>query len=301
MQKQWGLAQMLWFGTAAILLLSGTALHAQISTNNLRIWFNADTGVTVDSSGSNVVRWADQSAYGNDATQVALDASKQPTRVTNALNGHSVLRFGAYPSEADYLSLTNNTINLTSGLTMFIVAKNAVRQNYNGLFRIGPAGTPFNGNSDLEVYWQAGATDAGSGNLFYLVNRTTYPSPFGQVQQNDSLPAVSSYYLFDVTATSGSATMRMNGANTGVSSGNTYVPTVADWASIGVGYGGSGISLNGDIAAIAVYDADLSPEQRSLVANRLADIYGLSIPEPTAMALLGLSGRLLLWRKRGTS
>ena len=42
-------------------------------------------------------------------------------------------------------------------LSIFIIAKNATRKNYQGIFRIGTV--PYSDPSNLEVYWQQGDTD----------------------------------------------------------------------------------------------------------------------------------------------
>lgn len=284
------------FGVVLALVAGVAPLQAQISTNNLLAWFNADAGVTVDSGGSNVVRWADQSANGNDATQTALDPVHQPTRVTSALHGHSILRFGPYPTEADYLSLTNNTLDLTSGLSIFIVAKNAVRKDYNGLFRIGPAGSPFNASSDLELFWNQSGSTVNSGYAEYVSNRGT-----GSVGQQElgpgATPPVGSYYIYDVIATPSTAQMRINTTNAPTVFGTPFAPLAVNWAAIGVGYGGGLQSLNGDIAEIVIYNTNLSASQRDNVWAYLEGKYALGIPEPSTMVLLGLVA-VVFWRRR---
>lgn len=275
-------------------------LHGQIITNNLLAWFNADAGVTVDVTGSNVVRWADQSANGNDATQTALNPVNQPALVTNALNGHSVLRFESLVSSAGskfhFLSLTNNTLDLTAGLSIFIVAKNAGNQNYNGLFRIGPSGSPYAVvSSDLEIYWNN--SPSGSGRAEYVSDRTAGGAAVGQQELSYlSSPSVGKYYLLDAIATPSSAQMRVNTNNAVNVYQTATTPNFANWASIGVGYGGD--SLHGDIAEIIIYNTNLSVSQRDGVWAYLEGKYALGIPEPSMLALLGLSGVVLILRRR---
>ena len=296
MQKQSGLAQMLWFGTAVVLLLSGTALHAQISTNNLLLWFKADAGVTVDGSGTNVSQWADQSGNGYLAVQTLTTPGDRPDLVTNAINGQPALHFdGTFGG--DRLVISNNTVNLTSGLSIFIVARNYVRRNYNGLFKIFPGSNPGTGSSDLEIYWQEGTTDNGSGTLLYIANRDTYPTTYGEIDSFDQGPAVGRPYLYDLVAVSSGATQRVNGATAGVPVGNTFVPVNADFAAIG--YGFSQYPLDGEFAELIVYNAALSSSQRDNVWAYLEGKYSLGLPEPSTMTLLGLGGMVLLWRRRG--
>lgn len=276
----------------ALLAACSLPLHAQVSTNNLLVWLKADSGVTVDSSGSNVVRWADQTVNANDATQTANTPGSQPTLVANALNGHSVLRFNS----GDYLSLTNQALNLTNGLSIFIVAKNQDRHNYNGLFRIGPSGSPFQANSELELYWSQGTTDAGSGNVNYSVNRTTYPVNWGFLAKADAAPPVTSNYIVDVVASTAGTELRVNGSLAQGMPGALWGPKAVNWASIGVGYGGDGAAdtLRGDFAEILIYNTGLSTNQRNAVYDYLNQTYFQAIPEPGVLGLMGLAGFVLL-------
>lgn len=276
--------------------------HAQSLpvTHNLQLWFNADVGVTVDGSGINVTRWADQSGNGNDATQVALNPSLQPDYVPTALNGHAVLRFDG---GSDHLLVTNTAVNLTNGLSIFIVARNAERKNYNGLFRLGPSGDPFTSTSSLEIYWNDSGGSAFSGNSVYTANRTT-PS-FSFVGGGNPPVVLNKYYLYDVLAVSSAVTQRVNSVdqNGGFGGDTFFVPASTNngFAAIGVGYGGDPAGdLRGDIAEILVYNTALNTTERLNVEAYLDGKYSLGIPEPSLATLLALSAVLLL-RGRGTS
>jgi hypothetical protein len=178
-------------------------------------------------------------------------------------------------------SLTS--VNLTNGLSIFIVAENDLRKNYNGLFRIHSV--PYSGSADLEIYWQAGT--AGSGNPVYAVNR---PSPFGGLQAFNVPPAPGSYYVYDVIASTSSETQRVNGVTPASSVlGVPTLPVGVNPAHLGIGFGGvttAGL-LDGDIAEVIVYSSALTVSDRNLVEGYLADKYLLSIPEPNAVAYLG--------------
>src|SRR5690349_10892749 len=110
--------------------LSSFPLSAQIITNNLLLWFKAGAGVTVDGSGTNVTQWADQSGNGYLAQQTALTPGLQPNLVTNAIHGQPALHFDGVAG-GDHLFITNNTVNMSSGLSIFIIAQNNVRKDYN--------------------------------------------------------------------------------------------------------------------------------------------------------------------------
>lgn len=284
-------------GVAMALGLAGSSFAQVIQNSNLELWLRADQGVTVDGSGTNVTIWADQSANGNDARQGT--AVNQPDLVSNAVNGMPALRFdGSF----DYLQSTNQTLNLTSGLSIFIVGRNNVRKNYNGMFRIGSTGSPLNNpNADLYLYWTQGS--ANSGHLVYGAND---PGSLSYRQDDNSPPALGNWYLYEVIVSSATVlTQRINGVVSSVDQtfGSQLLPLAANYATIGVGYSGSpnppgnGV-LNGHIAELVVYSAALTPEQRMQVAYTLADKYALSIPEPAAGWLILSSGLLLLQRRK---
>jgi hypothetical protein len=63
--------------------------NPQVLTYGLNEWLEADQGTVLSSGG--VTTWQDQTWYHNDATQTTHSA--MPTVVTNALAGHSVIRF----------------------------------------------------------------------------------------------------------------------------------------------------------------------------------------------------------------
>lgn len=270
------------FLLAICLALAPVSSFAQLPVNhNLQLWFRADAGVTTNGSG-NVSTWADQSSNGNDATNLNLSA--QPVWIDNALNGLPVVRFDGVN---DVLS-TINTVNLTNGLSIFIIAKNDVRKDYNGLFRV--YSTPFHGsgNSYLEIYWQAGT--AGSGNPVYAVNRLT--GPFSAAVGSNVKPDANNYYIYDVVAAGSAATQRVQAINSGTSSG-TVLPIAPDFAHLGIGYGAAGTGgfgglLDGDIAEVVVFDAALTTFERSQMEGFLADKYGLTIPEPGTLSYLAL-------------
>lgn len=279
------------FRIVLLLVLGAIPLHAQVIQNsNLELWFRADAGVTVDGSGTNITQWADQSANANHAIQTALVPTNQPDYVANAVNGLPAVHFAGVH---DYLVASNTAVNVTSGLSMFVVARNDVRKNYNGLFKLAPTNTPFTGDGRLELYWQAGTSN--SGHFVYQANgsfpQISYRGPF------NSPPEVGQWYLYEVIVPASNVlTQRINGALMPVNQtfGSQLLPlATTDFAYLGVGYGGGSGgdrgSLNGYIAEFVLYDTALDSAQRNQVAGFLADKYGLSIPEPSSAALLAMA------------
>src|SRR5438034_643150 len=87
---------------SATTILSGSAWAAGLNlTNNIQLWFRADSGVTTNGTG-NVSVWSDNSLNANNATNTT--AANQPLWVDNALNGKPVVRFDGVNDELSTLS-----------------------------------------------------------------------------------------------------------------------------------------------------------------------------------------------------
>lgn len=61
-------------------------------TGNLRLWLHAGAGVTSD-EGGHITTWVDQSASGNDLTNISESTDSKPRLVPNLLKSHPALRF----------------------------------------------------------------------------------------------------------------------------------------------------------------------------------------------------------------
>lgn len=208
-------------------------------------------GDTADSGASFsgfVSTWLDKSAVGNDFTQGG--PALRPTYTDSVQNGYGTLQFD---NADDYLQSTFD-INLTSELSVFVVARNNVSQNYNGLFRIAPAVSGL--ASNLEIYWQGGGN---SGNLVYQRGGGT-----AYIVDNAAGPAIGNFYQVTVTADTGSRDHYIDGV-AGTVDAAAGLMTVADGvnpAYVGTGFGGGGATLNGDIAEVIVYDRILDNTER---------------------------------------
>lgn len=114
-----------------ILIYSGN-VFAQIPSTNLKLYVKADSGIT-ESSGK-VSVWADGSGKGNNLFQNTID--RQPSLITNSLNGHPVIRFNG--ADVLFLNLpTAATLGIqNSDYEIFIVARNNVASS-PVLFLIG--------------------------------------------------------------------------------------------------------------------------------------------------------------------
>ena len=242
------------------------------------LWLDSSDINTLTLNGSSVTQWNDKS--GNNLNCSQATSTNRPIIVYSQQNAYNVLRF----VDSDYLSSTSN-INLTSGFTIFIVAKNRTRKNYNGLFRVGAVAIPSNDVSNLEIYWQQGSTEAGSGNIVTVGNRNIN---FKGDQTDNALPAVNNYYIHSAQASgSAFATRYINGTLLGSNQSygtGTVVPSSSNPYHVGVGYPAAGNAasacLDGDICEIVVLNTVATTQSRQIMEGYLAHKWGLTADLP---------------------
>lgn len=88
-----------------------------IALGNLKAWYKADAGVTLN--GSTVSAWADQSGNGYNLSQAT--AANQPTFVSNSQNGLPAIQFDG---TNDILSIaTGSNITVGNDVTFYIAWK----------------------------------------------------------------------------------------------------------------------------------------------------------------------------------
>jgi len=260
--------------------------YAQLPvTSGLTLHLRADTGVqTVN--GNEVISWQDLSGNGWHMTNYA--AAQRPSLVSSVVNGQPVIRFDGTDDFVDNQNTTLASFITASEFTIVTVFEtSAMSQGAGAVFTqdmvlgdtAGYVGvvvesnlttsaktlSMYNWDGDADVATIAGY-DTGSFRVFsgWHGGGTVFASTF--VGNNSSAP-----------------------------SGNTQF--LGGFMRIGSGYSAGTTYFNGDIAEIAIYNRALSDAERNLVANRLADNYALSVPEPASAALLGLGG-LFLWKRR---
>ena len=243
---------------------------SQITTS---LWLDSSDINTLFFQGTSVTQWNDKSGNGLNCFQST--STNRPIIIYSELNSYNILRF----VNSDYLSSTSN-LNLTSGFTIFVVAKNRIRKNYNGLFRIGAAATPSNDVSNFELYWQQGSTDAGSGNIVTVGNRNIN---FKGDQTDNALPAVNNYYIHSAQASGTTfATRYINGTLLGSNQSfgtGSVVPSSSNPYHVGVGYAAAGNAasacLDGDICEIVVLNTVATTQSRQIMEGYLAWKWGL--------------------------
>jgi len=264
-----------WVILTLVSLGCGT-LQAQVPvTSGLREWLEADVGV--QTSGTSVTNWLDQSGNGNHAMQTS--AANQPTYLATgfgAANKPSV----HFDGLNDFLD-AGSGLNITgSGLTIFTLMRLTANANGPGI-----------------------AGNQGSGGTGYLLEEGTddrfkFFAGIG-VQTADNVTGswVGKPLLMTGFKDASNVTLYTNGVQAATASSSTSISSSSDNFLIGHNALASGF-LNGDIAEILIYDRALTAQERENVTAYFDGKYSLGIPEPSAAALLGLGGMILLWRRR---
>ncbi|HEY3416195.1 MAG TPA: Ig-like domain-containing protein, partial [Armatimonadota bacterium] len=237
-------------------------INPQPATTNLTLWLKADTGITKDAN--NVVSaWADQSGQGHNLSQGT--ANNRPVYRENILNGLPVVRF-----DGSNDTLASAAVTFNQQHTIFAVTRmQSIPLNANG-FVFSYAST-VDGSSDTEMgvfYW--------SGTYQYDF-RPRYPGldPWAQTNMAFSPPKTSSFLM---SLAKGSSVVRcfVNGTQVGPNlTGATTFSTTNRCFRLGE-HGYWGQYLNGDIAEVLVYDAELSDTDRQAVEAYLTAKYAIS-------------------------
>ena len=131
-----------WFGPAIshviafLLVIRGFAVAQEPPREGLVVWLDASAAdsLTLDETGR-VVRWADRSGKGNDAT-----ADEAPSLIQNAIAGRAVVRFGGEKAAVMKLPVLRDA---RGPLTIFAVCRRTAEQasdrKWQRLFSITPA------------------------------------------------------------------------------------------------------------------------------------------------------------------
>jgi hypothetical protein len=86
-----------------------------------------------------------------------------------------------------------------------------VRKDYNGLFRVGPSGNPFNTELVAGSLLAVGHDGTRKRKRRLRGKPSQYPAVYGDDVAAEVGPAVSNFYLYDVTATAGTVSLSLNG------------------------------------------------------------------------------------------
>ena len=222
-------------------------------TTVLDLWLKADSGVTT--SGSSVDEWADQSGNGNHATQETL--SNRPTHLPDSLNGKPVIHFDG---SDDYLQTGSIPAFDADLFSWFLVAKSS---------------------SDAQVYLRSNYTSGpdlwGSfmqSNLFISHAKSSLGSLISSENTYNT-----SFNIIAATWSSGNSVIQyLNGTAGTTGSGANASPGGHQFTRVGANTGTTPDAfMNGDMAEVIVFTADLNAAQRILIENYLSAKYGLPL------------------------
>jgi len=240
---------------------TATPTPGPFPTSGLKLWLEADAGVTLN--GSTVSQWADQSGSGTNASQGT--SASQPILVANALNGKPAVRFDG---SNDYMTF-NLPINGLTGMTVFLVSSNRANQTagssqaeYAAIFwnETTSWGTVYLSPFQSQVAWRFGTTQ--------VYNRQIYTRP----------SSVGSGYTRTTMKHDGPAgtdTLYVNGVQVQSATGKLSALTGhQDTGNLGRGYNNN-TYFNGDIVEVLVYNRALSDSERQSVEQYLDGKYNL--------------------------
>ncbi len=232
------------------------------AVGDLALWLDAADADTITIDPAGVLTWADKGPDGNDVA--AGDAFRSPT--PESFEGLPVLSFDG---QNDVLCGATPIAD-SAGLTIFAVARQEVRKNYNGIFSLRSVtdGVPDPQNAVLELYWQVGGSDLGSGNLVWVTNRGNGQTT---VVNGNTPPPLGELYVAVLARDGAEAVARTNGVDRvgpGTTPPNLAASAEEPCVGLGFGVGTAGNILDGDLAELLVYRS-LSPGERARVEGYL--------------------------------
>ena len=242
---------------------------------DLVLWFKADAGVFSDAGSTpandsdTVQQWNDQSGNAIHASQAT--GGTRPTYRTNQINGLPAIDFAS----SKWMSFTEQSV---TDFTLFVVMK----QGPASAIKTAIGGT--NNTSKINLQFQNGAAAGG----YNLINRNPTVTSFEEEPVADYIQAC-------VRSGSTATTLRVDEVDTGT-------PGPAS-ASLGVSHLGTWVNtgtptdfLNGLIAEVILYDAELSDTDRDTVEAYLREKYALQDPTEVLTDPSTIAG-IKLWLK----
>jgi len=221
-------------------------------TSSLNLWLNPDIGITTSTG---VSSWADQSGYNHNVS--APNTTNEPSEVTGALNGHSVIRFDG---SDDYLKLSLTSSN-QNNYTLFFVWKwlNSSPKRKESVF----ASADNYSNSDIQF------SSDGTNFIYKGLSGSTVTLGLNSVYNAYNITTLQRY-------TGGNFSTWRDGT-----AGSTYTGS-STWAhTFGVyKFGinrGSNTYLNYDLAEAIIFYEKINSAQRIIIENYLSAKYGITI------------------------
>mgnify|MGYP001582536698 CR=1 FL=1 len=220
---------------------------------NLAFWFKADQ-ITGLNDGDTLTTWNDQSGNSRNVTQGT--STKRPTYKTAILNGLPILRFDG----ADDFLKTSSEVSYTATMSVFSVIKTSTGFASYPLTGIGSVNTFFHEFVSATSWKFSGYNTSNASNG---LDANTITS--GAWTVLSSMLRSTTCEMYANGATNGST------ARTGTNnSGNAHL-TVGAYGDGSFGW------LNGDLAEVIIYFADIGDTDRQNVQNYLGSKYAITI------------------------
>lgn len=238
------------------LLLNKKELFFPSSIPNLIAWFDAADISTISETAGAVSQWNDKSGNGNHATQAT--GTRQPTTGARTLNGRNVLDWDG----SDIMNFDPSGLDGGAGATVFIVAQSdTIASNVRRLFQLdGDSYIAGIYRATDKVLYGVHKQDTADSLRFTIGSTAVNETPFIYVASNAQNGIPKSYYTGNAEVTRLSLS---NNANT-FTTGN--IGAEAD----------GGLSFDGMIAELLVYNGELSNANKNLVGRYLGEKWGIA-------------------------
>lgn len=231
---------------------------ANVPRTGLVTWLKSDYGVTT--SGSNVTNWTDFSGLGNNASQAT--STKQPTFVTNAVNGFPALSFDG---TSDYMQLPSGMAGF-AGTTIYIVASPTTITLARRLLDFGSGVT---NNNNLTVSEFVSGANKGSSLVSYNGSTSSI------VSSTTGLTASTFQVLEYLQNANNGGTLFTNGTQTATGTVTNINQVTRTTNVIGAACNNNDW-FSGSIAEVLVYNTALTPTDRGNVQTYLKNKYGIN-------------------------
>lgn len=194
--------------------------------------------------GDAISTWTDRSGRGNNATSTS---TQRPTFKTNIVNGKPIARFDG----VDDRFVLPSFASLTAG-EIFLVIKCRLDPNVDGKTGI----------------WSMNANSGVSLSHFPFTDGNIYESWGSTVRKTvgNPTPSLASWRVYNVFSASNDYGVNLDNSSLFTTATNTVGFSATEYIGVSTGVPGTQW-LDGDVAAVAMYDNKLASDDRTLVYN----------------------------------
>jgi hypothetical protein len=273
-----------------------------VSTGTLILYLDSEKGVST--SGGFVDSWADQSAFGNNLSSSGTQRPSVAASGTFGLPRQSISFDGVDDLLARSSFATAGSDSTFSDLTMFMVT--AIKSNAGGFRALMSGKSAPNNNlgsgTDGRDYLSGYNLDLGSATTSsFSVLNLEGAKWSGQSDLTSATTPFSQFHVLSLDANNAgtSMTLYIDGAADGSRSSAVATADMVDFrlaaryydndTSAAISPGQTGY-LDGNFAAVLLYEGNLSDTDRQAVESFLTDrfINGINVPEPGSLVIFGL-------------